>query len=177
MSTSQNGWPAPPAATRKWIIPGAERHLILADGPAGFILAHLTLWFHEKVERLNIPGDVWDEWGYAFRPIRGDDTTLSNHASGTAADLNATRHPLGVRGTFAKAWQYVAIRTRLLMYAGAIRWGGDYHTRADEMHFEINKDRATVERIARRLIDTPRGRRIMAANPACLGGTFKTSAR
>jgi hypothetical protein len=163
MATSQNGWPAPPARIRTWTIPGANRHLNLADGPAGFILVHLALWFHERIERLNV--GIWDEWGAAYRPVRGSETDLSNHASGTAMDLNATQHPLGVRGSFKRAWQYVRIRARLRMYRRAIRWGGDYQYRADEMHFEIDRGHAVVQRVAERLMQTPRGKRILRANP------------
>ena len=39
-------------------------------------------------------------WGHAYREISGS-TTLSNHASGTAIDINAPRHPLGASGTFS----------------------------------------------------------------------------
>jgi peptidoglycan hydrolase-like protein with peptidoglycan-binding domain len=39
-------------------------------------------------------------WGHAYREISGS-TTLSNHASGIAIDINAPRHPLGASGTFS----------------------------------------------------------------------------
>lgn len=103
MSYSQNGWKAldstqsgPLPRLRKWVIPGTGRHLVLRDGSAGFVLIHFALWWHEKVEPLD--GGVWDEWGWAARPIRGG-TTTSNHASGTAMDLNATSIPLVSRST------------------------------------------------------------------------------
>lgn len=163
MATSQNGYPAPPRASRKWIVPGADRHFYLADGPAGFLLVHLALWLHECIERLS--GGVWDEWAYAYRAVRGQKSGLSNHASGTAIDVNATRHPLGVRGTFGKAATYARIRARLALYAMVIRWGGDYTTRADEMHFEINREYKAARRVAARLARTPRGVRILEANP------------
>lgn len=172
MSYSQNGWKAldstqsgPLPRLRKWVIPGTGRHLVLRDGSAGFVLIHFALWWHEKVEPLD--GGVWDEWGWAARPIRGG-TTTSNHASGTAMDLNATQHPLGVpvhrtftvdRATRVRRW----LATK--KYGGALRWGGDYTTRPDGMHVELVKNLPEVERIARRLMKTPRGRRILAANP------------
>jgi hypothetical protein len=164
MATSQNGYPAPPRTFRKWIVPGAGRHFTLTDGPAGFILVHLALWFHQRVERLNAAGSPWDEWAYAFRVVRAGQT-LSNHASGTAIDVNATRHPLGVRGTMGAAVTYVRIRARLAFYRGCIRWGGDYTIRADEMHYEVNKGYRPVRRLAARLARTPRGVRILEANP------------
>ena len=172
MTRSQNGWqvldhdttgPAP--RLRRWAIPGTGRHLILRDGSAGFVLVHLALWFHETIERLDL--GVWDEWGWAPRPIRGS-TTVSNHASGTAMDLNATRHPLGVptASTFTTA-QARRIRHRLRwLYQRRIRWGGDYTRRPDAMHFELHEcTLRQAERLARRLMRTSRGRRVLAANP------------
>lgn len=166
MATSQNGWPVFTSSShglRAWVIPGTGRTITLRDGSAGFLLAHLALWFHDTIERID--GGVWDDWGYAYRTVRGQTTGFSNHASGTATDLNSTRHPLGKRGTF-KRWQVIKIHARLkLVYLGLIRWGGDYQYRADEMHWEINNDLAKVERRARKLSGTPRGKRILAANP------------
>jgi hypothetical protein len=167
MSTSQNGWPVlEPDSHRlhSWVIPAKSGTVTirLREGSAGFLLAHLLLWFADVVEPLR--GKVLDDWGYAFRPIRGATTGWSNHASGTAADANSTKHPLSLRGTF-KPLQYAKIRTRLLLYRGCIRWGGDYVNRADEMHFEINKPLARCEHRARRLSRSPRGKRLLKANP------------
>ncbi len=170
MSFSQNLWPVISSSRstgahprlRKWIIPGTGRHLYARDGSAGFLLALLALWFHDRIEALD--GGVWDEWGWANRPVRGG-VVASNHASGTAVDLNATRHPLGARGTFSRRLAYVRIRRRLVYMGGAIRWGGDYLNRADEMHFELVKGLGDCERIARRLTRTTRGKAILAANP------------
>ena len=164
--TSQNGWPVLAEHSpllHKWVIPGTDRHLILREGSAGFLLAHFVLWFHEKIERLD--QGTWDEWGYAYRPVRGF-YVWSNHASGTAADLNATRHPLGLptAQTFTPA-QVEAIHRRLRRYRGAIHWGGDYTSRPDAMHFELDKDLEACEAIARRLVRTPRGLRVLKANP------------
>jgi hypothetical protein len=77
---------------------------------------------------------AWDEWGYAFRDVRGVPGKLSNHASGTAIDLNATKHPLGKVGTFP-ADKVPIIRALAKKYR--LAWGGDYRGRVDEMHFEV----------------------------------------
>lgn len=167
MATSQNGWPAISSSNsetiHRWLIPGTERHFVLRYGSAGFLLAYFILWYHEKVQALNERGSVWDEWAWAWRPVRGG-ADLSNHASGTAVDLNATKYPLGT--TLMSLVRKTAIRARLaLVMRGTIRWGGDYEGRKDEMHFEIDKPLATCEKVAQRLVDTPRGRKILAANP------------
>jgi len=160
---SQNGWVVLSSEqTQQWVIPGTGRWLRLSKGPAGFVLAHLALWFHKRIEPLDI--DVWDDWGYAFRPIRGQVSGFSNHASGTAVDLNATKHPLGVRNTFTLE-QASEIRKRLAgRYESVIRWGGDYESRADEMHFEVNAGPARVLALADALDDSPGGRRVRFAN-------------
>lgn len=179
MPTSINGWPVLSSETtgplprlRRWVIPTpelvAERHLYLRDGAAGFLLAHLACWFHDEVERLDT--GVWDEWGYAYRPVRGQSSGFSNHASGTAMDLNATRHPLGVPTlrTFTPSQQR-AIHDRLAMYGGRIDWGGDWR-RPDGMHFELAPGTQLdgVEHRARELTDSPRGTRVLAANRGAL---------
>lgn len=174
MSTSQNGWPAIDTAARQasllhtWVIPAknGEVKLRLRNGSGGFILALHALWMSEEAEDMTMPGSVPDDWGHAFRVVRGFSATLSNHASGTAYDGNATRHPLGVRGTWSPK-QIAKIHKRLgwKVLNGCIRWGEDYHNRKDGMHFELNRSLKTCERVAKVLMKTPRGRRILAANP------------
>lgn len=171
MPTSQNGWTALAAGSpllHTWQVPTDTKPtpLTLRQGSAGFLLCHLALWFAAKVEALVEP--VFDDWSYSYRPIRGYDTGLSNHSSGTAVDLNATDHPLAVDGTFTPA-ELKAVHRRLGFYevngAPLIRWGQDYHSRKDGMHFEIIGDLADCETRARALLDTPRGKAILAANP------------
>lgn len=170
MAQSQNGWvvldsdtSGPPPRLRSWILPGVNRKLLARDGSAGFLLVHLALWFDEEIERLDT--GTYDDWGYAKRQISGS-SLYSNHASGTAIDLNATQHPMGVATskTFSRH-EIFQIHNRLKLYSGCIRWGGDYQGRPDAMHYELNKPMASVERKARALLDSPRGERILKVNP------------
>lgn len=175
MATSQNGFSVfeTPRTSgslprlRKWVIPGSGRHFLIRDGSVGFLLAFFALFWHEKINDLSRPGTVWDEWGWAFRPIRGQSSGFSNHASGTAVDLDATAHPLGVPilRTF-KPWQIAKIRWGVRRFRRALRWGGEW-SRPDGMHVEIapGVGLQRCERIARRLVDTPRGKRLLDANP------------
>jgi hypothetical protein len=150
MATSQNGYSANDVSvTKVWTIPGTERKVRLRADACGELLTHFAAWFDKHVE--DIEGGEFDDWGYAERTIRGSSTELSNHASGTALDLNAVRHPLGVSGTFSST-KAAAIRAQLRVYEGCIRWGGDYSGRKDEMHFEINQDYATVKRVADKVL-------------------------
>ena len=99
---------------------------------AGPILAAFAAEFHVNVEKLD--GGTFDDWSYAYRPIRGETTGLSNHASGSAMDLNSTKHPLGKAGTF-NANQMKMINILCNKYK--VKWGGTYKSHKDEMHFEM----------------------------------------
>lgn len=167
MALSQNGWPVlatDSAYLHRWTIPTAKGavHVTLRRGSAGFLLCHMALWLNDVVEPL--VGGTADEWGYAYRTVRGSTTVWSNHASGTALDLNAVQHPIGVAGTFTRT-EATSIRTRLKVYGGALAWGGDYTTRPDEMHFELARPLVEAQLVARSLLDTPRGKVIIGANP------------
>src|SRR5688500_1265797 len=143
--TSQNGWSANDRGViASYSLPGGR--VALRAGDVSVVLLWVANQFHQRVERLVWPGI----WGYAERTIRGSSTTLSNHASGTAIDLNAPRHPLGVRGTFSAA-QVRTIHDIVAFTGGAVRWGGDYTGRPDDMHFEINTGAAGVKAAADRI--------------------------
>lgn len=148
---SENGWPVdPPRGAR--IIPGTNVKVTVADGPAGDVLMHVLGQVSRRVEDVSRDSDRGerDDWGYANRTVRDSNTVISNHASATAVDINATRHPLGVRGTFTPA-QVAEIHRVLAETGNVVRWGGDYKGRPDEMHFEINAGQAEVARVAERL--------------------------
>lgn len=161
-ATSQNGYTANDEdLIQTWTIPGTERKIRLRKGAPGALLVDFAAWFHVHIEPLDT-GQL-DDWGFAVRPIRGQGVeydadgnaiNLSNHASGTAEDLNATKHPLGQRGTYTTA-QYAAIRAKLKDYDGCIRAGLDYTKRADEMHFEIVRSPAACQAVWDRISKTP----------------------
>lgn len=137
MAVSQNGWPAYTSGTNPNLVAIEEVAGRVRAGDVATIFQHFNVRFHREVEAITeAAGQPQDDWGFAARPIRGGVAT-SNHASGTAEDLNATRHPLGKVGTF-NATQRAALRRLLNDFGGVIRWGGDYSGRKDEMHFEIN---------------------------------------
>lgn len=163
---SQNGFPAltsDSSLLHSWVVPDTTRKLRLRNGSAGFLLVHLAMWMDRRVE--DIDGGIFDDWAYAYRPIRGYESGLSNHSSGTAMDLNATQHGLGAENTFS-ADEELRIRRRVNeFFSDTIRWGGEYYGRKDEMHFEIDASLGACEKVARRLLATPRGKRILEANP------------
>lgn len=132
----QNGWPASSSPSAIGITGLTVANHAFPSGVRGgqvhTILGYVARRFHNEVEALATPGN----WGYNYRVISGS-TSLSNHASGTAIDVNAPRHPLGASGTFSST-QVSRIRAILSSCNRVVRWGGDYSGRKDEMHFEIN---------------------------------------
>ena len=133
--TSPNGWPA--SEDRKalgietFTVPGTKIRFACAEAVAP-ILVSFAKDFHELVEPID-QGQL-DDLGYAFRQTRGSDKILSNHASGTAIDLNAIKHPLGKSNTFNKHQRNTI---NLLITKYGLAWGGNYKRRKDDMHFEI----------------------------------------
>jgi peptidoglycan hydrolase-like protein with peptidoglycan-binding domain len=153
MPTSQNGWPANNRdIISTYTVPGTSIKLALRDGPAATVLLYVASRFNREIETLH-PG--WN-WGYAERPIRGSSTTLSNHASGTAIDLNAPAHPMGVSAgrTFSLAEITVAHAIEKAT-SDVVRWGGDWVERPDGMHWEIVGTPAQVQAVATRLTKPP----------------------
>jgi hypothetical protein len=145
-ATSQNGWSANDRSViASYTIPRTQQMIALRKGDVSVILLDLLGWIHLNIEPLDV--GVLDDWGYAERLVRGSTTDLSNHASGTAVDVNAVRHPLAVHGTWS-ADQKRSIDARLRLYEGCIRWGEEYSGRIDPMHFEVNRGAADCKRIA-----------------------------
>ena len=133
---SQNGWPASKSrdeiGIESFLVPGTKIKLACAKAVAP-LLVGFAAEFHELIEPIDEGG--LDDWGYAFRDVRGVPGKLSNHSSGTAIDLNATRHILGKAGTFP-AEKVPMLKALAKKYS--LTWGGsDNWRRKDEMHFEV----------------------------------------
>lgn len=146
---SQNGWKASKIRVEigidSFLIPGTNIKLACAKAVAP-LLVGFAAEFHKLIEPID-EGKL-DDWGYAFRDIRGMTGKLSNHSSGTAIDLNASKHPLGKMGTFPN--EKVPMIRALAKKYGLI-WGGDYRSRKDEMHFEIALPPAKVAALIAKL--------------------------
>jgi len=146
---SYNGYPASkdPDEIRitSYPVKGTDRKLKCAES-VGPLLAAFASEFHELIEPID--QGVYDDWAYAFRNVRGSTDRLSCHSSGTAIDLNATKHPLGKVGTFPPE-KVPMIRALAKKYG--LKWGGDYKGRIDEMHFEVEIAPAKVEALISKL--------------------------
>lgn len=132
---SQNGYPANDrSCVETKTVPGTSVRLPVRRGPAGDLLIWAAERWHREVEAL-VPGTCW---GYAERLIRGSATDLSNHASGTAIDLNAPQHPLGTNPAANFTGPQIASIKRIVDdTAWCLRWGGTYSGRKDGMHIEV----------------------------------------
>ena len=149
---SSNGWPASkdPAVIgiKSFKVPGTDLKIRCAEKVAPLLIG-LAAEFHETIEPID--KGTLDDWGYAFRMIRGSTDSLSNHSSGTAIDLNATKHALTHKNTFTPENM---IKCKALAAKYGCKWGGDWK-RADEMHFEINLNpKQVIERITALGLDT-----------------------
>ena len=134
--TSYNGYPASKdpkeIGIKSYSVTGTDLRLRCAES-VGPLLAAFAAEFHTLIEPID--KGALDDWGYAFRMVRGTTDKLSCHSSGTAIDLNATKHPLGKYDTFP-AEKVPMIRALAKKYG--LKWGGDFKSRPDDMHFEVN---------------------------------------
>lgn len=132
---SQNGWPASARGADIGITSVAiplsrgTKTVSIARGAAP-ALVEIIKWWDANVEPIDTV------YGYNYREIRGYEGTgtISNHGSGTAVDINASRHPLGAQGTIPA---FTAARLVAKCASLGLRWGGTYRHRKDEMHVEI----------------------------------------
>jgi len=148
MQTSYNGWPASKEQAeigiKSYKVEGTSLKLRCAEKVSP-LLINFAKEFNELIEPLE--GGALDDWGYCYRDVRGVPGKLSNHSSGTAIDLNASKHPLGKVGTFDAA-KVPMIKALAKKYG--LTWGGDW-ARKDEMHFEINLDAAKTAALITKL--------------------------
>lgn len=144
MSRSDNGWPVIESQSDRQLVviripgtgtPGIPLRVQRDCAP---LLAYVASRVHQDVTDLklgNKPGKTQDEGGYSFRKIDGS-SRYSNHASGTAIDLNWSRFPMFKRRMTKK--QRTAAQAIADELSEVIRWGGNYSpARVDEMHWEI----------------------------------------
>ena len=164
---SQNGWDVITSfdshQLRLWTIPNTEIKLRLRTGPAGFVMTQVATWYHRQVESLLA---LADEHAYSFRMIQGSDE-WSNHASGTAVDLNSLRHPQGQTPLASFTTEKLQLIRKAVdgKYQNKIKWGGDFRSTPDGMHWEINDDYNGIRELALALKDTSAGKLVLRDNP------------
>lgn len=125
-NTSEMVWVRAPISTAKWLVhrelAPILQHIITTAEQRGYLFDHG-------------PTDTDDDWGYAYRKIRGSNT-WSNHSGGTAVDIDAQEYPPGQKRRQPPSWL-------IFLFA---QWGWSYggeFGNPDPMHFEF---RGTVEK-------------------------------
>ncbi len=136
------GWqvdPTPPLTTWAW--PGGAGSATTRAGDATTVLQYLAHIYNLKVESIREP--LLDDWSYNKRQITGG-TSWSEHAAGTALDINATDHPYktSAEQNFTQT-QIRVIEGILSDLEGAVEWLRGW----DPMHFQLARD--TGGRLAR----------------------------
>lgn len=159
MVTSYNGWPASPdpdaiGVDKGFAVEGISFPGGVKSGDVETVLRYVLGQFHRHVEAL-IPGDCW---GYEWKQASHSPESLSCHASGTAADVNAPLHGDGASGTFTPV-QVDWIHQILRDVGGVVRWRDDI---PDEMHFEIS---GTPEQVAAAAAQLPHTTQPPTATP------------
>jgi len=137
VTQSLNGWVVPPKHLVTKKVPGADRRLTLAEDAAPLLLA-VAADYNKSVRRIDI--GPTDEGGYNNRDANGAPGRKSNHASGSAIDLNWSQE--GAQNSnwgkkfFSQVKTKAAIAVMKQRYGKWIQWGGDWRAQ-DFMHWEI----------------------------------------
>ena len=155
--TSYNGWPAITRANdpRLTVItPVRGRSFRVRAGDVAAIFGWLIRRYHREVEPIDV-GQL-DDWSYNYRAVR-EGASLSNHASGTAVDLNATKHPFQTTSSRSMTAAQIAACRRLVADSvvdgkPVLRWLEGH----DPMHWEITRwsaggDTTRVAKLAARI--------------------------
>ena len=144
MPISQNGWAVQDSSKEMWKIEGVGPVL---SGAVWVILNDFVRWFETNIEPLGKSCG-----SYNRRKIMGS-TKWSNHASGTAVDLNWNLHPAWTKNKYEgfTSGQVSKINKAIKKYGGTIRWGASY---SDPMHFEIapGMKSSNLESVATKLL-------------------------
>jgi hypothetical protein len=110
------------------------------------VLSQFLIRFDRNIEPLRTD----TTFGYSKRPNTNSPDTWSEHAAGVAVDANSTDHPNGATGTF-DVRQESQIRKELDNLDGILKWGGDFRSTKDPMHWELIGTLDEINLVARRL--------------------------
>lgn len=143
---------------RTALVPGTTRKITMRRGVLPIFLA-FAADYHKTIAPID--KGTFDDWGYSYRIARAS-SSWSDHSSGTALDLNATKE--GAQGPGNYDWwvgdksaqmRKLDRRYEVLMWGGATALGGDYHQPRywDWMHHAIRPGvtRADVRAVKKRL--------------------------
>jgi hypothetical protein len=136
--------------------PGGQASLtkITVDNRNFYVHPEVAPLFKGFLEEITARGysldeGILDDWSFLCRPIRGSETP-SEHSRGTAIDINAVHNPMGSTLRTDMPWWVPVVAKKW-----GLRWGGDYTTRKDAMHFEFIGTIAEARAIAARNHNRP----------------------
>lgn len=135
MEYTSKGWQVDPTPSLEtWPWPGGSGSATTRAGDATTVLRYLAHVYNAEVEPIKEP--VLDDWSYNKRRITGG-TSWSEHAAGTALDINATDHPYKTTAeqNFTAA-DLRAVERILGHLEGAVEWLRGW----DPMHFQLAPD-------------------------------------
>lgn len=164
---SQNGWNV---ATKAQCDQGPFHGATFPNGILAGDVAAIARWQLDRYAATVEPIHPGQCWGWYVKKIEGSDT-VSNHASGTAWDINAETHVMGAApsASFTPA-QIAACRAIVAAAGGVLRWGGDYSGRKDGMHWEIIGSHAAAAAFAKSITRKVTMTKITTAWPALQQG-------
>lgn len=145
---SQNGWPV---VGKSDCDQGPFQGVKFPNGILAGDVAKLARWQLQRYAATVEPLKSGTCWGWYDKLIEGS-STISNHASATAWDVNADAHPMGTPAsrTMSPA-KIAACRAIVKASRGTLRWGGDYSGRPDPMHWEVDASPAEVHAFVKTL--------------------------
>lgn len=145
---TENGWRQITSdMLDRGFIPGSSKvRLETRAGDVTTILKAWVAWFDRNVEDVEYNYEPRDEWGWSAT----NSVWNSNHLSGTAVDINATKYPMGYYRM--EGWKVDKVREGLRLFEGTVFWGRSWTT-PDEMHFQIQGNAQQIAGFAQRLRD------------------------
>lgn len=150
---SQNGWAAYATTSHFTRFTAAGQGWWAANADVAVVFTEFITRFDREIEE--ITQRTLDDWSYANRLVRGSTSTVSNHGSATAIDINALQHPRGARNTYSSAQRAKLhqIRNAITDNSGnpVLRLGEDYSTTVDGMHVEVNANATKVRQAANKI--------------------------
>lgn len=130
---SQNGWPV---VTRAQLDAAPYVGVVFPQGMLRGDVATIARWHLTRYAAEVEPLAAGKCWGWADRKIEGS-SQWSNHASGTAWDVNAHKHVMGKPATASMTRAQIDKCENLERASqGTLRWGAHF-SRPDPMHWEI----------------------------------------
>lgn len=127
----------------------------MKSGDVSTLFVYLVNRLHNEVEPMMKEGNSlgYGCWGYSYRDNVNNPGSLSCHASGTAIDYNAPKHPNGTStgpsgGGGWSGSQYNAIKAIL---NGPLQGSISWLTSNDPMHFEIKGSASFIASVAKSL--------------------------